>query len=39
MRDDSDLFYGDEESAGDGAMPRLKPDWSLAAGRLDRVWG
>src|SRR5277367_3291860 len=42
MRDDSDLFYADEESAGDGAMPRLKPDWSpVLAQSIDligRAW-
>ncbi len=42
MRDDSDLFYADEEGAGEGAMPRLKPDWSpVLAQSIDligRAW-
>src|ERR1700733_7635179 len=42
MRDDSDLFYADEEGAGERAMPRLKPDWSpVLAQSIDligRAW-
>jgi GT2 family glycosyltransferase len=42
LRDDSDLFYADEESAGQGATPHLKPDWSpILAQSIDligRAW-